>query len=77
MILGLRGRPLPAFALGWGWVLRLHERNAGVPYGIALAGAALALYPQSELDGGPRALKRANVNFFYALDSRSVRLTIT
>ena len=49
MILGLRGRPLPAFALGWGWVLRLHERNAGVPYGIALAGAALARYPQSPI----------------------------
>jgi len=49
LILGLRGQPLPAFALGWGWVLRLHERKAGVPYGIALAGAALFVYPHSPI----------------------------
>src|SRR5215207_10997314 len=49
LILGLRGQPLPAFALGWGWVLRLHERKAGVPYSIALAGAALVVYPHSPI----------------------------
>src|SRR5215212_5951355 len=43
LILFARARPLPAFALGCGWIERLHERNAGVPYGIALAGAALAV----------------------------------
>lgn len=49
LILFLRVQPLPAFTLNWGWVLRLHERNAGVPYGIALAGAALVVYPQSPI----------------------------
>jgi prepilin peptidase CpaA len=49
VLLALRGRPLPAFALGWNWLLRLHERRAGVPYGVALAAAALAVYPQSPI----------------------------
>jgi prepilin peptidase CpaA len=29
------------------WILRLHEKGAGVPYGIALAAAALFVYPQT------------------------------
>jgi prepilin peptidase CpaA len=41
--------PLPAFALGWTWLTRLHDRDSGVPYGIALAGAALFIYPQSQI----------------------------
>jgi prepilin peptidase CpaA len=45
----LRGWPLPTFALGWSWLLRLRQEKAGVPYGIALAAAALAVYPQSEI----------------------------
>jgi prepilin peptidase CpaA len=49
LILAARARPLPAFALGCGWVERLHRRDAGVPYGIALAGAALAVYPQAPI----------------------------
>jgi prepilin peptidase CpaA len=48
-ILGLRALPLPRFALGWAWLCRMHDRQSGVPYGIALAGAALAVYPQSEV----------------------------
>jgi len=27
--------------------MRLHEKGAGVPYGIALAAAALMIYPQT------------------------------
>jgi prepilin peptidase CpaA len=46
-LIWLRRWPLPAFALGWSWVQRLHDRTAGIPYGIALAGAALAVYPES------------------------------
>ena len=38
--------PLPA-ALRRPWILRLHEKGAGVPYGIALAAAALLVYPQT------------------------------
>jgi prepilin peptidase CpaA len=32
---------------GRDWVTRLHEPNGGVPYGIALAAAALITYPSS------------------------------
>jgi prepilin peptidase CpaA len=45
----LRWKPLPSFALGWQWLTRIHDRNSGVPYGIALAAAALFVYPQSEI----------------------------
>jgi prepilin peptidase CpaA len=48
-ILALRFFPLPAFALGWAWLSRMHDRRTGVPYGIALAAAALVVYPQSEI----------------------------
>jgi prepilin peptidase CpaA len=30
---------------GQAWVDRLHRKDAGVPYGIALAAAALLIYP--------------------------------
>jgi prepilin peptidase CpaA len=49
IILALRRLPLPAFALGWTWASRLHDRRTGVPYGIALAAAALLVYPSSTL----------------------------
>ena len=48
-LLALRGMPLPGFALGWTWLARLHDKRSGVPYGIALAGAALAVFPDSAL----------------------------
>jgi prepilin peptidase CpaA len=44
-----RGSPLPAFASAWAWLLRLHDRKSGIPYGIALAGAGLAVYPHSAI----------------------------
>jgi len=34
--------------VGSEWAERLHQRDAGIPYGIALAAAALIVYPQSE-----------------------------
>jgi prepilin peptidase CpaA len=40
--------PLPALLAGREWVERLHERGGGVPYGIALAAAALVVYPHTE-----------------------------
>jgi prepilin peptidase CpaA len=46
-ILAMRRLPLPAFTLTWDWLQRLHNRKTGIPYGIALAGAALAVYPNS------------------------------
>jgi prepilin peptidase CpaA len=47
LILSFRGFVLPAFAVRQEWLVRLHDRKQGVPYGIALAGAALAIYPQT------------------------------
>jgi prepilin peptidase CpaA len=49
LVLTLRGTPLPQYVLGWEWLTRLHDRRAGVPYGIALAGAALLVYPETSL----------------------------
>jgi len=46
-ILQFRKFPLPAVLARQGWILRLHETDAGVPYGIALAAAALAVYPRT------------------------------
>ncbi len=40
---------IPADAMGLpGWALRLHEHGSGIPYGIAIAAAALFLYPATE-----------------------------
>ncbi len=38
---------LPAAVHGQNWLLRLHCPQTGVPYGIAIALAALQLYPQT------------------------------
>lgn len=46
-ILRFRVMPIPAPLLSQEWVLRLHRNDAGVPYGIALATAALAVYPHT------------------------------
>ena len=46
-IIQFRKLPLPAMLARQSWILRLHETGAGVPYGIALAAAALAVYPKT------------------------------
>ena len=43
-----RAMPMPAFLAGREWAERLHRSDTGVPYGIALAAAALLVYPQTE-----------------------------
>ncbi len=48
-ILAMRKIPLPAVTLGWEWLSRLHHPKAGVPYGIALAAAALMVYPHAPI----------------------------
>ena len=40
--------PLPAMLARHQWIMRLHEKGGGVPYGIALAAAALTVYPQTD-----------------------------
>ena len=47
-ILQLRKWPLPDWA-AFDWLLRLHDRKSGVPYGIALAIAGLIIYPETSL----------------------------
>jgi prepilin peptidase CpaA len=45
-LLLFRRQVWPAF-VNQAWVQRLHDRNAGVPYGVALAAAALIVYPKT------------------------------
>jgi prepilin peptidase CpaA len=46
-ILQFRHWPLPGWARARVWMTRLHEKGNGVPYGVALATAGLALYPET------------------------------
>ena len=48
-LLGLRRVPLPALLHGQGWILRLHDTHAGVPYGVALAAGAVIILPHTEI----------------------------
>ena len=48
-ILSARHMALPAWAVRFDWIMRLHDRESGVPYGIALAVAGLLLYPDTGL----------------------------
>jgi prepilin peptidase CpaA len=47
-LLSFRQWPLPSPLTSQGWLLRLHAKETGIPYGIALAMGALAVYPQTE-----------------------------
>ena len=48
-ILGLRAMPLNPLIARFAWVERLHDRKAGVPYGIALAAAGMIVYSNSAI----------------------------
>jgi prepilin peptidase CpaA len=47
LMINFRLLPLPAVMARRAWIARLHEKNGGVPYGIALAAAALIVYPDT------------------------------
>jgi prepilin peptidase CpaA len=47
LLLEFRRVPLPGLLAGQSWVQRLHRYGGDVPYGIALAGAALLIYPET------------------------------
>jgi len=47
LILRFRLMPLPTFLAEQDWAKRLHRMDTGIPYGIALALAALAIYPET------------------------------
>jgi prepilin peptidase CpaA len=49
LILQMRRWPLPARLQGEGWIVRLHDTKEGVPYGVALAAAALHVYPTTPI----------------------------
>jgi len=46
-LLGMRKFPLPAALSKREWIARLHSPETGIPYGVALAAAGLAIYPDS------------------------------
>jgi prepilin peptidase CpaA len=47
ILIQVRLVPLPAMLQGRDWAERLHDKNGGIPYGIALAVAALLVYPDT------------------------------
>ena len=47
IVIRVRVLPLPALLERQDWIKRLHRLDAGVPYGIALAAAALVVYPHT------------------------------
>jgi prepilin peptidase CpaA len=47
VLIQFRKLPLPAVLTRQKWIMRLHETGGGVPYGIALAAAALIVYPKT------------------------------
>src|SRR4051812_4145570 len=48
LLLQFRQWPLPHPLSSQSWLLRLHDTESGVPYGIALAIGALMIYPETE-----------------------------
>jgi prepilin peptidase CpaA len=48
LLLQFRQWPLPYALAGQPWLMRLHAKESGIPYGIALAIGALMIYPETE-----------------------------
>jgi len=48
LLLQFRQWPLPYALVGQTWLLRLHAKESGIPYGIALAIGALTIYPETD-----------------------------
>ncbi len=47
LLIQFRKLPLPGPLARQPWIMRLHEKNGGVPYGIALAAAAMLVYAKT------------------------------
>ena len=47
LLVQFRMMPLPQALAGQEWIQRLHRKDGGIPYGIALAAAALLIYPDT------------------------------
>ena len=48
LLLQFRQWPLPYPFAGQAWLLKLHAKDSGIPYGIALAIGALMIYPETD-----------------------------
>ncbi|MCA6123208.1 prepilin peptidase [Bradyrhizobium sp. WSM 1704] len=48
LLLQLRQYPLPYPLTSQAWLMRLHDKQTGVPYGVALALGALVVYPETD-----------------------------
>ncbi|MFN5716783.1 MAG: peptidase, partial [Bradyrhizobium sp.] len=48
LLLQLRQWPLPYPLASQAWLSRLHDKQTGIPYGIALALGALLIYPETD-----------------------------
>ena len=48
LLIQLRQWPLPSPLAGQAWLLKLHDKQSGIPYGIALAIGALLVYPETD-----------------------------
>jgi prepilin peptidase CpaA len=48
LLLQFRQWPLPYALCSQPWLVRLHAKESGIPYGIALAIGALMIYPETE-----------------------------
>ncbi|WP_298244906.1 prepilin peptidase [uncultured Bradyrhizobium sp.] len=48
LLLQFRQWPLPYGLAGQAWLARLHDKQSGIPYGIALTLGALVVYPETE-----------------------------
>lgn len=42
-----RSFPLPVFLAQQGWVMRLHDKDEGIPYAVALCAGALLVFPET------------------------------
>lgn len=51
-ILAYRRLALPQFLIRHQWAMRLHDSKTGIPYGLALAAAALWIYPSTKWFAG-------------------------
>ena len=47
LLLQFRQWPVPYVLRSQDWLLRLHSKDSGIPYGIALAIGALMIYPET------------------------------
>jgi prepilin peptidase CpaA len=48
LLLQFRQWPLPLALTGQTWLTKLHAKESGIPYGIALAVGALLIYPETD-----------------------------